>query len=211
MTEDRLEHSSERLKRIEWGQQGVIEAVKAVKKDFGEFIEKEETFDELRKYFKVLPEYTFRKQAILELDENILGYRQYDGTFALNADRLCLPDHAFQIAYHECLEELGARFGQNLRSFYKFHDGIIQYFVKKAARSRKMRYFPTDYEPRVEVVKKLIKKGVPERLWKQALVDNDACRELMEAVDRVTEKQGFRKIDWALDEENYKKIERILA
>lgn len=120
-------------------------------------------------------------------------------------------DHAFQTAYHELLEELSARLGTHLRSFHKFHDGIIQYFVRQAAINHKRTYLPTAYEDIADIVEKLRDKGVAEELWKRALVNNKSTPQLIATTNAVIHRDmGFREIDWALDEEDIEKAKDLV-
>jgi len=145
-------------------------------------------------------------------DEDILGYRTIFGKVAIDRDAMDSQSHAFQVTYHELLEDISARTGDTLRSYHKLHDGIVQYFVRKTTRNQKMKYYLSAYEDRADIVARLIQKGVPEELWKSALVDNNSFRELMQRTNTVLEcKQGFREIEWALENNDWRTIKQLLS
>ncbi len=169
--------------------------------------------DEISDSIEVLPHDAFIKGMPTRVKgaEDMIGYRTIDGKLALDADAVESEDKAFQVAYHELLEELSARLGMDLRSFHKLHEGVVQYFVRQAVERQGRKYHLSAYEDISTIVAKLIEKGVPESLWKKALVNNEANKELIQEVNRVLgNKMGFREIDWALDRNNRSKIRELL-
>lgn len=197
--------------KIKTGEAGVKIAENTLREEFGELVE-EKVIDEVCGLIKILPRDTFVQEMPIrtEGDEDMIGYRTIDGKLALDADAMESEDHAFQAAYHEFLEELSARLGTNLRSFHKLHEGIVQYFVRQAAKRQGRRYHLSAYEGTSNIVARLIEKGVSENLWKKALVNNQMHEELMERTNEVQgDKMGFREIDWALDRDDWPKIKRL--
>ncbi len=199
--------------KLEIGKKGVEIAKETLKNEFGELVEGE-MLNQVSNLLEALPHDKFIKGMIIrtEGDEDMIGYRTIEGKLAINADALESEDHAFQVGYHELLEKLSARFQTGLRSFHKFHDGIIQYFVRQAVEKQGRRYYLSAYEGISDIVAQLIRKGVPESLWKEALVSNERHRELMSEVNsKLENKKGFREIDWALDRNDWSKIKELLS
>lgn len=193
---------------------GVDIAKRTFISEFTPFVKESKTLTKVADSIEILPHDRFVDGFPIRVpgDEDTIGYRTIKGKVTLDGDRMLSSDHAFQVTYHELLEEASAKMGTNLRSFHKLHEGIIQYFVRKITEEQKKQYYLSAYEERADIIKKLIEKGVPEELWKQALVDNQKITELVQTVDRVLgHEQGFREIDWALDNDDRSKIEKLLS
>jgi len=198
--------------KLEIGKKGVEIARKTLTEEFGELVEKG-TLDQVSNSLEVLPHDKFIKGMIIRTkgDEDMIGYRTIEGKLAINADAMESEDHAFQVGYHELLEELSDRLGTSLCSFHKFHEGIVQYFVRQAVEKQGKRYYLSAYERISDIVARLIEKGVSEDLWKEALVNNQTHRELMSEVDgKLGNEKGFREIDRALDHNDWSKIKELL-
>ncbi|MBU2052413.1 hypothetical protein KKH13_04385 [Patescibacteria group bacterium] len=195
-------------------QAGVKAAGETFKSEFGPLIQDQMAVATTVGLIEILPHDKFIEGMPVHRpdDEHTLGYRSLLGKVAIDSDAMNSQSHAYQVAYHEMLEEISAKSGRNLRSYHKFHDGIIQYFVRKTMQEQRMEYDLSGYEERADIVAILIQKGVPEELWKKALVNDDAFRNLMQTTNEVLEnEQGFRKIDWALDKNDWPAIIHLLS
>jgi len=182
--------------------------------EFTPLVKKPKVLDEIADLIEILPHDKFIDGLPIRVpgDEDTIGCRTIMGKVALDMDAMVSLDHAFQVAYHELLEEVSPRLGTSLRSFHKLHEGIVQYFVREITEKQNKQYYPSAYEDRADIIKKLIEKGVPEELWQQTLVNNRKITELTKTVNRVLgHEQGFREIDWALDDDDWSKIDDILS